>query len=389
MNTNAVVQLRDVTKRIGSKTIVDHLSFDVLPGEIFGFLGPNGAGKTTTIRMMVGLMSLTEGEVLVNGISVKKQFEQAMMYVGAIVENPEFYKFLSGYQNLQHFARMIPGITEERLKEVIALVRLEHRIYDKVKTYSLGMRQRLGVAQAILHRPAVLILDEPTNGLDPEGIRELRDYLRELSRKEGIAVIVSSHLLSEMELMCDRVAIIQNGRLLDVRSFKEIQSDSRLLEVEFDVDNLEKALQLAAGLAGEQAVHWIPAPPGAAKPYAAESVAVPSAATEPEADRSDTVQSETAQSEADRSDNAQSETAQSDTAQPETDQPDITRTAAAVTAAEHVEGTLAVSLKGGREQIAELNGLLVGAGVKVYGIRMHIQSLEDQFLEVTRGNQIV
>ncbi|MDF2963298.1 MAG: bacitracin transporter ATP-binding protein [Paenibacillus sp.] len=340
MNTNAVVQLRDVTKRIGSKTIVDHLSFDVLPGEVFGFLGPNGAGKTTTIRMMVGLMSLTEGEVLVNGLSVKRQFEQAMIHVGAIVENPEFYKFLSGYQNLQHFARMIPGITEERLEEVIALVRLEHRIHDKVKTYSLGMRQRLGVAQAILHRPAVLILDEPTNGLDPEGIRELRDYLRQLSREEGLAVIVSSHLLSEMELMCDRVAIIQNGRLLDVRSFKEIQSESDLLEVQFDVDGRDTALQIASGFAGEQAVRWSPAPPPAANQAAA-----------------------------------------SDTAEP--------APAVAVMAPENAAGTLTVSLNGGRGQIAELNGRFVNAGVRVYGIRTHNKSLEDQFLEVTRGNQIV
>jgi ABC-2 type transport system ATP-binding protein len=202
MESNCVVQLRNVTKRIGSKTIIDRLSFEVHPGEVFGFLGPNGAGKTTTIRMIVGLMSTTEGEILVKGHNIKQYFEQAMVHVGAIVENPEFYKFLSGYQNLQHFARMIPGITEQRLQEVISLVKLDHRIQDKVKTYSLGMRQRLGVAQAILHRPSVLILDEPTNGLDPEGIRELRDYLRKLSREEGLAVIVSSHLLSEMELMC-------------------------------------------------------------------------------------------------------------------------------------------------------------------------------------------
>ncbi|NOU91858.1 ATP-binding cassette domain-containing protein [Paenibacillus sp. LMG 31456] len=341
MNTNAVVQLRNVTKRIGSKTIVDNLSFDVLPGEVFGFLGPNGAGKTTTIRMMVGLMSLTEGEVLVNGLSVKRQFEQAMVHVGAIVENPEFYKFLSGYQNLQHFARMIPGITEERLEEVIALVRLEHRIHDKVKTYSLGMRQRLGVAQAILHRPDVLILDEPTNGLDPEGIRELRDYLRQLSREEGLAVIVSSHLLSEMELMCDRVAIIQNGKLLDVRSFKNLENESKLLEVQFDVDSREEAVRIAAGFAGEQAVSWNPTPQAQAS--------------------KGTKQSESS---------------------------DVSTPAVAVLA-ENESGILTVSLNGGREDIAELNKRFVAAAVRVYGIRTHSKSLEDQFLEVTRGNQIV
>lgn len=345
MNTNAVVQLRGVTKRIGSKTIVDQLTFDVHPGEVFGFLGPNGAGKTTTIRMMVGLMSLTQGEVLVNGLSVKRQFEQAMQHIGAIVENPEFYKFLSGYQNLQHYARMIPGITEERLEEVIALVRLEHRIHDKVKTYSLGMRQRLGVAQAILHRPDVLILDEPTNGLDPEGIRELRDYLRLLSREEGLAVIVSSHLLSEMELMCDRVAIIQNGKLLDVRSFKNIESQSMQLEVQFEVSGGETAVRIAAGLAGEQAVRWSPSPP---QGQAQSAAGVHTAAAGESADSS-----------------------------------------VAVINAGQGTGQLTVSLNGGREAIAELNERLVAAGVKVYGIRTHNKSLEDQFLEVTRGNQIV
>ncbi|MFD0676446.1 MULTISPECIES: ABC transporter ATP-binding protein [unclassified Paenibacillus] len=341
MNTNAVVQLRNVTKRIGSKTIVDNLSFDVLPGEVFGFLGPNGAGKTTTIRMMVGLMSLTQGEVLVNGLSVKRQFEQAMVHVGAIVENPEFYKFLSGYQNLQHFARMIPGVTEERLQEVIALVRLEHRIHDKVKTYSLGMRQRLGVAQAILHRPDVLILDEPTNGLDPEGIRELRDYLRQLSREEGLAVIVSSHLLSEMELMCDRVAIIQNGKLLDVRSFKNLENESKLLEVQFDVDNGEEAVRIATGFAGKQAVNWSPS-----------SQAPAIKGTKP------------------------------------SESSDGTAPAVAVIAENEI-GILTVRLNGGRDDIAELNRRLVSAAVRVYGIHTHSKSLEDQFLEVTRGNQIV
>ncbi|MBE1441654.1 ABC transporter ATP-binding protein [Paenibacillus sp. OAS669] len=327
MNTIPVVQLRDVTKRIGSKTIVDHLSFDVLPGEVFGFLGPNGAGKTTTIRMMVGLMSLSVGEVLIKGLSIKSRFEEAMMHIGAIVENPEFYKFMTGYQNLQHFARMIPGITEERLQEVISLVKLEHRIHDKVKTYSLGMRQRLGVAQAILHRPSVLILDEPTNGLDPEGIRELRDYLRQLSQKEGIAIIVSSHLLSEMELMCDRVAIIQNGRLLDVRSFKEAPSGPGMLEVVLEVDRPEEAARAASDLLGE----------GHVQPYAASP-----------------------------SENGGAEEG----------------------ASAKTDGSLTVQL-GSREEIAKLNERLVSAGIRVYGIRTQNKSLEEQFLEVTRGNQIV
>ena len=235
MTTKSVVQIRNLTKRIGNKTIVENLTFDIFSGEVFGFLGPNGAGKTTTIRMIMGLISMSEGQVLVNGIDVSRNFEQAMRHIGAIVENPEMYKFLTGYENLWHFAMMTPGITKERIEEVVRLVGLEQRIHDKVKTYSLGMRQRLGLAQALLHKPSILILDEPTNGLDPAGIRELRDHLREMAATEGIAVIVSSHLLSEMELMCDRIAIIQNGRLVSAQGIDQLvgggEQESLVIEV--------------------------------------------------------------------------------------------------------------------------------------------------------------
>lgn len=221
MSNEPIISLRNVTKRIGRTTIIDDLTFDVPQGEIFGFLGPNGAGKTTTIRMIVGLMSITKGQILIKGKNIKTEFEQAIRHVGAIVESPEMYKYLSGYHNLVHYARMVPGVTKERIDEVVSLVKLENRIHDKVKKYSLGMRQRLGVAQALLHRPSLLILDEPTNGLDPAGIHELRDYLRHLTRTEGISVVVSSHLLSEMELMCDRVAILQQGKLVEVMPILE------------------------------------------------------------------------------------------------------------------------------------------------------------------------
>jgi len=242
--TKPIVELRNVTKKIGGKTIIDHLSFQVPKGEVFGFLGPNGAGKTTTIRMMVGLMKITEGEIFIDGQSIVENFETAIAKVGAIVENPEMYKYLTGYQNLIHFARMSPGVTKERIHEVVKLIALENRIHDKVKTYSLGMRQRLGVAQALLHKPDLLILDEPTNGLDPAGIRELRDYLRKLTKEEGISVVVSSHLLSEMELMCDRVAIIQNGKLVNVRLINEYVDKTDKVKVIFDVDQKEAAQQI-------------------------------------------------------------------------------------------------------------------------------------------------
>ncbi|ERI08108.1 ABC transporter ATP-binding protein [Aneurinibacillus aneurinilyticus] len=245
VSEQTIIQIRNLTKKIGRKKLVDSLTFDIKKGEVFGFLGPNGAGKTTTIRMIVGLMSITKGEVIIEGKSIAHEFEQAIQHVGAIVENPEMYKFLTGYQNLVHFANMVPGgIKKERIKEVIKLVGLESRIHDKVKTYSLGMRQRLGVAQALLHKPSVLILDEPTNGLDPSGIRELRDYLRSLAQNEGVSVIVSSHLLSEMELMCDRIAIIQNGKLIDVKRITElVQNNEEEITVMFTVAQSQIAIE--------------------------------------------------------------------------------------------------------------------------------------------------
>lgn len=212
-----VAQLKNVTKKIGNKTIIDCLSFDVYEGEVFGFLGPNGAGKTTTIRLMVGLMSITEGDILINGASVRTQFEDAVRHVGAIVENPEMYKFLSGYENLIHYSRMTEGITKDKIAETVELVGLTNRINDKVKRYSLGMRQRLGIAQALLHDPKILILDEPLNGLDPAGIREMRDYMRALAKEKQMAIIVSSHQLSEMEMMCDRIGIIDKGKLINIQ----------------------------------------------------------------------------------------------------------------------------------------------------------------------------
>lgn len=242
-----VVRMRDVTKRIGSKTLIDRLTLDIPRGQVYGFLGPNGAGKTTTIRMMVGLMSISEGDILIEGASIKERFEEAISHVGAIVENPEMYKFLTGYQNLLHYARMSPGVTKERIWEAVERVGMQNRIHDKVKTYSLGMRQRLGVAQAILHRPKLLVLDEPTNGLDPQGIRELRDYLRALAREEGTTVFVSSHLLSEMELMCDTVAVIQQGRLVDVKSLHPEAAEGRALETAFDVSDPQRAAALIEG----------------------------------------------------------------------------------------------------------------------------------------------
>ncbi|RWR12897.1 ABC transporter ATP-binding protein [Siminovitchia fortis] len=240
----AVVELENVTKTIKGRKIIDNLSFSVNAGEVFGFLGPNGAGKTTTIRMIVGLIGMTSGEIKICASSVRKEYENAISHVGAIVENPELYKFLSGYQNLQQAARLSKGVTKEKIDEIAALVGLTDRIHDKVKTYSLGMRQRLGIAQSLLHDPKILILDEPTNGLDPAGIREIRDYLRRLAEKKNLAIIVSSHLLSEMEMMCDRIAIIQKGKLINIQNVSSDETESDKKTYFCDVDNRNKAIKV-------------------------------------------------------------------------------------------------------------------------------------------------
>ncbi|OAT73613.1 ABC transporter ATP-binding protein [Parageobacillus thermoglucosidasius] len=236
-----VLEVQSVTKKIDNKTIVDSLSFHIKRGEILGLLGPNGAGKTTTMRMIVGLASITEGDIFIEGHSIKTNFKQAISKVGVVVEAPSFYPFLSGYDNLKYYARMAKGVTVERIKEIVELLGLEHAIHKKTKTYSLGMRQRLGIAQALLHRPSLLILDEPTNGLDPAGIREMRDYLKKVARHEGTAILVSSHLLAEIELMCDRVVIIQNGK--HIKTY-DITEKSAQEEITFIVGDAEKAAQV-------------------------------------------------------------------------------------------------------------------------------------------------
>lgn len=241
---SAIVELKNVSKVIKGRKIIDSLSFQVQAGEVFGFLGPNGAGKTTTIRMIVGLINMTDGDIYICNESIRDQFEKAIKHVGAIVENPEMYKFLSGYENLLHYARMMKGINKEKIMETVELVGLTDRIHDKVRTYSLGMRQRLGLAQSLLHDPKVLILDEPTNGLDPAGIREIRDHLRMLARERNMAIIVSSHLLSEMEMMCDRIGIIQDGQLVDVQLVKDFVAVEQVFEIELNpVDKAISHLQ--------------------------------------------------------------------------------------------------------------------------------------------------
>ncbi|MBB6282457.1 ABC transporter ATP-binding protein [Geobacillus subterraneus] len=222
MTKQVTLAVKELRKTIRGKEIIQGISFELHEGEVFGFLGPNGAGKTTTIRMLVGLIRPTSGTVAICGYDLHRRFTKAIRHIGCIVENPEMYPYLTGWENLEHFARMMPEVGVERIMEVAKLVGLEQRIHDRVSTYSLGMRQRLGIAQALLGKPKVLILDEPTNGLDPAGIREMRSFIRFLAETEGLSVLVSSHLLSEIQLMCDRVAIMAKGRLLAVETVERL-----------------------------------------------------------------------------------------------------------------------------------------------------------------------
>lgn len=240
-----VLKLSNVNKSFGKKKIINDVSFEVYAGEVFGFLGPNGAGKTTTIKTVMGFLAKDSGDIYINNYSIVKDYEKAMSFIGGIVENPEMYKDLSGLTNLKMYARLHDGVTKERIDEVVNIVGMENRIKEKVKKYSLGMKQRCGLAQALLHKPKLLILDEPTNGLDPAGIRELRDILKKLAHEENIAVFISSHLMSEMELMCDRVAIINRGEILGVKTVKELISQASGTVVHrFMVKPVDKAKEL-------------------------------------------------------------------------------------------------------------------------------------------------
>lgn len=241
-----MLSVQNVHKKMGQANILTNVSFDVTPGEIFGFLGPNGAGKTTTIRIITGLMPATQGKVIVDGFDVSTERQQALSRIGAIVENPAFYPYLTGRENLIHAMNLIPGLKKVDLNALGALVGLETKLDMKVKQYSLGMKQRLGIARALLHNPKVLILDEPTNGLDPAGIADLRNYLRHLADHRGIAILISSHLLSEMELITDRFAIIDQGQIKSVQGGDgETETESVIL-CKIGREQMNEALDVAA-----------------------------------------------------------------------------------------------------------------------------------------------
>lgn len=234
----SVLKCVELNKKIGSKHILKGVNLELEKGDILGFIGPNGAGKTTTIKLILGLQTIDSGSVYINGYDIKKDFVNAIREVGTIVENPDMYNYLSGYDNLKLSANLY-GIKKDRIDEVVKLVGLENRINDKVSKYSLGMRQRLGIANAILHKPKVLILDEPTNGLDPEGIKEIRTLLIKLARNEGMAILVSSHILSELESFCNKITIIKNGRIVESNDIKKLKKNDDVIYI-FEVSDTKK-----------------------------------------------------------------------------------------------------------------------------------------------------
>ncbi len=210
----AVLQTHGLSKHFGAFKAVDNLSLDVQEGDIYGFLGLNGAGKTTTMRMILQLIRPSGGQVSIFGKDVRRHFIEIMQRVGCLVELPAYYPYLSAWKNLEIVRLATGGIEEKRIGEILELVGLSGRMHDRVKTFSQGMRQRLGIAMALLPRPSLVLLDEPTNGLDPHGINHIREVIQELNRKEGVTFIISSHLLHEIEITCNRVGIIKQGKLL-------------------------------------------------------------------------------------------------------------------------------------------------------------------------------
>lgn len=229
----SVLEVKNLTKKFGKRVILDQVSVTLEEGEVVGLVGPNGAGKSTFIKSILGLYNIDEGDVKICGFDVYKQHRDALSKVGCIVENPDMYQNISGRKNLKICALMndLPKNTD--IDSVVRLVRMESRIDDKVKTYSLGMKQRLGLASALLNHPKLLILDEPINGLDPQGIMELRQIVRDLSKKDKMTVLISSHILAEIEQMCDRIIMIDQGKIVDSFTMDEIRAKNISLEEEY------------------------------------------------------------------------------------------------------------------------------------------------------------
>ena len=237
-----ILEAKNLTKSFGIRKAVNNLNLEIPNGSVYGFLGPNGSGKSTTIRMMTALISPDVGEVFINGESIRKNGSKALSNVGALIERADFHKHLSAKTNLKMLARM-DGTDFSNIQKVLDRTGLGSRANDKVKTYSQGMKQRLGIAQALMGKPKLLILDEPTNGLDPEGMKEIRDLVGELS-SEGITVFISSHLLDEVQKICSHVAMISLGELIIAGKMEDLLRNSEMLMTEIHVDQTEKSIKI-------------------------------------------------------------------------------------------------------------------------------------------------
>ena len=256
--SKVILDVSNVTKSFGNRIAVNNISFIIREGEIFGFLGPNGAGKTTTMKLICGLCSITKGQIRICNFDIPKDKEKALQHVGALIENPLMYPNMTGYENLKYYASLYKNISKDDIMKYARIVGLEHRLKDKVKTYSLGMKQRLGIAQALLHSPKLLILDEPLSGLDPNGVKEMRDFLKMLAKEYNIAILISSHMLADMEQICDTIGIIDNGQLLEIKSItalKESIEGTTRIQVKVDYPNFAgkiiiNEMQLKVDLAG-------------------------------------------------------------------------------------------------------------------------------------------
>ncbi len=234
MESPPALALKDVSKRFGRLHAVDHLSLEITPGQMAGFLGPNGAGKSTTLYMIPRLVRPSSGSISIFGVDIWKDYKRAIRSVGITVESPAFYDYLSGRRNLELAARLLDKVTPGEIDEILERIGLAERQHDRVRIYSTGMRMRLGIGRAMLGRPRLLILDEPTNGMDPEGTQEILSLLREKVRKDGLTIFVSSHLMSEIEEFCDTVFVINHGRLVASGSVKELlKPHERIVRVTF------------------------------------------------------------------------------------------------------------------------------------------------------------
>jgi ABC-2 type transport system ATP-binding protein len=252
LNSEQIIEVRGLTKKFGNLTAVNDLNINVYRGDVFGFLGPNGAGKSTTIRMLLSLIKPTSGDIKIFGESLKRNREKILRKVGAIVEKPDFYLYLTAYKNLEILG-MISGAdtSKNKIMEMLEFVGLAKRYKSKVKTFSHGMKQRLGLAQALLHDPELIILDEPTTGLDPQGMKEIRDLIIYLSKEKNKTVFLSSHILHEVEIIASRMIIINKGTAQVEGTVEELLKSDRVT-VTFEIDKIQEAMEIIANPAWKE-----------------------------------------------------------------------------------------------------------------------------------------